>query len=454
MAPDTAARTTSPLQPETPAYLASRARSATLIGAAGLGTFFALVAVTRNTFLFDLGKVACVFSRLILLNLALAATASRWAPRRWAIYAYEGVLVVVLSIILHRLGGLMMGILLITYAFPVIHGEMLRSDSSVFVTANLCAACYAVMAWVEHGSLRDVGVDTQQQIAFVALSCLTLNFVAVSANRYGSQLRNLARHLQAKVAERTVELSAVNAELAAKARALEEKQEELKSFVYTVTHDLKSPLSAILLIADLLLQREAVGLAAESREDLERIVRLAGGTEDMIRDLLELFRITSQPEAPAWVELGVLVEGALETLRPQIAAKGARVEVGALPRVWGQPRKLGHVVSNLLGNAVKYVAADHGEITVSGGVENGSARLSVRDNGIGIPPAYHRGIFELFGRVPGQEQEVDDRAVGGRGGGLAVVKRIVEAHEGSVAVESRPGAGSCFTVRLPASGEG
>src|SRR5437899_1965114 len=143
--PDTAARTTSPLRPETPANLASRARSATLIGAAGLATFFAVVAVTRDIFLFDLGKVAWLFSGLILLNLGLAATAPRWAPWRWAIYAYEAFQVIVLSVILHRLGGLMMGILLITYAFPVIHGEMLRSDSSVFATANLCGACYAVM---------------------------------------------------------------------------------------------------------------------------------------------------------------------------------------------------------------------------------------------------------------------------------------------------------------------
>src|SRR5436305_1693952 len=317
--PDTAARTTSPLRPETPANLASRARSATLIGAAGLATFFAVVAITRNIFLFDLGRVAWLFSGLILLNLGLAATAPRWAPWRWAIYAYEAFQVIVLSVILYRLGGLMMGILLITYRR---------------------------------------------------------------------------------------------------------------------------------------LQREGAGLAAEGREDLERIVRLAGGTEDMIRDLLELFRITSQPEAPAWVELGALVERALETLRPQIAAKQVRVEIGPLPRVWGQGRKLGHVVSNLLGNAVKYVAAEQGEIAVSGGAANGSVSLSVRDNGIGIPPAYHRGIFELFGRVPGREQEVDGRAVGGTGVGLAIVKRIVEAHRGSVAVESAPGAGSCFTVRLPADGGG
>jgi signal transduction histidine kinase len=452
MAPETAARTTSPLPPETPAHLASRARSATLIAAAGLSTFFAVVAATRHVFLFDLGRVAWLFTGLILLNLLLAASAPRWAPWRFAVYAYQSFQVIVLSVILHRLGGVMMGILFITYAFPVIHGEMLRSDSWVFVTANLCGACYAAMAMVESPSLTDVGIDVHQQAAFVAIAFLTLNFVALYANRYGHQMRNLADRLQEKVAERTAELTAVNLELAAKARALEDKQDELKSFVYTVTHDLKSPLSAILLIADLLQQREGAALPAESREDLERIVRLASGTEDMIRDLLGLFRITSQPEAPGWVELGVLVARALETLRPQIAAKGVRVEVGALPRVWGQPRKLGHVVDNLLGNAVKYVAAERGEITVSGGAENGSVRLAVRDNGIGIPPAYHRGIFEVFGRVPGQEQEVDGRAVGGTGIGLAIVRRIVEAHRGSVAVESAPGAGSCFTVRLPAAG--
>ncbi len=437
---------------ETPAYHARRARSATLIAAAGLATFFAVVYVTRQIFLFDIGRVAWPFTGLIVLNLLLALTAPRWSPWRWAVYAYEAVQVILLSVILHRLGGLNIGILLITYAFPVIHGEMLRSDAFVFVTANLCGVCYAVMARVESQVLHEVGVETAQQVALVAIAFLTLNFVALYANRYGHQMRNLARHLQEKVAERTAELTAVNAELAAKARALEEKQDELRSFVYTVTHDLKSPLSAILLNADLLLQREGAGLAAESREDLERIVRLAGGTEDMIRDLLGLFRITSQPEASAWVELDEVVKHALETVRPQLVAKGVRVTVGPLPRVWGQPRKLEHVVANLIGNAVKYVPGGGGEIVVSGVLENGTVQLAVRDNGIGIPPAYHRAIFELFGRVPAPEQVVDGRAVGGTGVGLAIVSRIVEAHRGSVGVESAPGAGSCFTVRLPAAG--
>jgi signal transduction histidine kinase len=342
----------------------------------------------------------------------------------------------------------MMGPLLITYAFPVILAEMF--DSSVFAIANVSALSYAVLAWVQSKDLSEVGINTDQQIGFACLAFVVFNFLALYTNRYGYQLRNLARHLQEKVAERTAELTAMNREIGAKARALEEKQEELRNFVYTVTHDLKSPLSAILLTADLLLQRDGQALDAESREDLERIVRLAGGTEDMIRDLLELFKITSLPEAPTWVELGTLVDRALETLRPQIAAKGVQVEVASLPRVWGEPRKLAHVVTNLLSNALKYVPAGSGRVEVSGALEDGSVLLSVRDNGIGIAAAYQRGIFDLFGRVPGQEQVVDGQAVGGTGVGLAIVKRIVEGHQGTVAVESEPGAGSRFTVRLPA----
>jgi signal transduction histidine kinase len=430
---------------------ASRARVAALIGAAGLATYFAYVVATRHIFLFDVGSVAPLFCTLIATNLVLAATARRWASWRRAIYVYQALQVVACTVILHRLGGVMMGSLLITYAFPVILAEMFGSDAGVFVTANVSASSYAAMAWVERAALSEVGIDTDQQVAFVVFAFLVLNFLALYTNRYGRQLRNLAHNLSEKVAERTAELTAVNAELAANARALEAKQEELRTFVYAVTHDLKSPLSAILLTADLLLQRDGT-FHPEARAELERIAHLADGTEDMIRDLLELFRITSLPEACTWVELDALVAEALERLRPQITAKRIQVAVAPLPRVWGQPRKLAHVVSNLLGNAVKYVPAGRGEIEVSGTSESGSVLLRVRDNGIGIAQAYHRGIFELFGRVPEQEQTVDGERVGGTGVGLAIVKRIVEAHRGSVTVVSTPGAGSDFEVRMPGGG--
>ena len=445
-------RETAETSPGTLAYATTRARTAALIAAAGLATYLGFVATTRNVFLFDFRGVAPMFVALILLNLLLAATAQTWATWRWAIYCYELFQVVACTVILYRLGGLMMGPLMFTYAFPVILAEMFHSDSSVFVIANWSAFCYGVLAWLQNHELAEVGIDSQQQAGFVLLAFLAFNSLALYTNRYGYQLRNLARHLQQKVAERTVELTDVNRELAAKARALEEKQEELRTFVYTVTHDLKSPLSAILLTADLFLEREAGTLGAESREDLERIVRLAGGTEDMIRDLLGLFRITSQPEAAEWVDLHRVVERAVEGLRPQISAKRVQISVGALPSVWAQPSKLEHVVTNLLGNAIKYVSAGRGRVDVAGTTENGAVVFSVADNGIGIAEAYQRGIFDLFGRVPGAEQVVDGEVAAGTGVGLAIVKRIVEAHQGSVSVESRPGAGSRFTVRLPTDG--
>ncbi len=437
-----------PLFPDTAAYQVTRARTAALIAAAGIATYFAFVAATRNVFLFDLRVVAPIFCGLIAFNLVLAATARLWAPRRWFVYVHQVLQVVLCTVVLGRLGGLMMGALLITYAFPVILAEMF--DSSVFAIANVSAVSYAALAWVQSKDLSEVGIKADQQVGFVLMAFLVFNFLALYTNRYGYQLRNLTRHLQEKVTERTAALTAMNREIGAKARALEEKQDELKDFVYTVTHDLKSPLSAILLTADLLLQREGAQLRPESREDLERIVRLAGGTEDMIRDLLELFKITSLPEAATWVELDTLVDRTLQTLGPQIAAKGVRVEVARLPRVWGEPRKLAHVVANLLSNALKYVGNGRGRVEVSGVLDDGHVVFSVRDNGIGISPAYQRGIFDLFGRVPAPEQVVDGEAVGGTGVGLAIVKRIVEAHRGTVSVDSEPGAGSRFTVRLPA----
>jgi signal transduction histidine kinase len=433
-------------------------RAELLMGVAGLATYLASVLVANQAFHFaHLGTAVAILVGLIAINVGLAVSAPLWTAWRGVPALYGGLHAVVMTFLLHLLGRHRLGLLFIVYIFPVFHSAMLGgSERSVFVTANLCAVAYGALALAEvRGWLpgTDFPLPGGQEAALVLLGFLTLNFLAIYANRYGAQLRHFAGRLQQRVAERTAELTAVNQELGAKAQALEDKQEQLKTFVYIVTHDLKNPVSAVLLTADLLLGREGGALSAEGREDLERIVRLAGGTEDMIRDLLGLFRITSAPEAPGWVALDDLVGRALETLGPQVAVKGVRVDVGRLPRVWGQPGKLGAVVANLLSNAVKYVPADRGEIVVRGGVENGHVVVSVADNGIGIAAPYHRGIFELFGRVPAGEQQVDGQPAGGTGVGLAIVKRVVDAHHGTVAVESSPGAGSRFTVCLPGAPE-
>jgi len=426
----------------------SRVRTAALIGAAGLTTYLGFVAATRRVFLFPLAAVVPLFAGLILLNLILALTAEWWGGRRRSIFIQLAFQATVIMLILHRLGGVMMGALLVTGAFPIILAEMF--GISVFGIANVLTASYAVLVYVESSQLREVGIGIDQQVAFAVMAFLVFNWLAIYTNRYSQQLGRLAENLRQKVAERTRELTTVNQQLAANARALQAKQEEFRDFVYAVTHDLKGPVNAILLTADLLTQRNLAGLDAESREELDRIVRLAAATEDMIRDLLDLFRITSLSEDPEWVELSRVTEAAVETLRPKLLAKHTRVEVNGLPRVWGQPSKLARVVANLLDNAVKYVPAGRGRIEVAGGLENGHVVLTVRDNGIGIPEPYRRSIFDLFVRVPPEEQLVEGETVPGSGVGLNVVKRIVETHGGTVSVDCAARAGTCFTVRLPA----
>jgi signal transduction histidine kinase len=182
------------------------------------------------------------------------------------------------------------------------------------------------------------------------------------------------------------------------------------------------------------------------------MVRLASGAENMLRDLLDLFRATSTPEPDGWVDLDALVREVLEALHARLDAKQIRHELHPLPRVWGQAHKLHHVFANLLDNAVKYVRFA-GHVAVSARVEDSAAIISVHDDGIGIPPEYHEAIFRLFGRVPAVEQDAERAAVAGSGVGLASVKRIVELHGGTVWVESALAQGSTFSIRLPIAEE-
>jgi hypothetical protein len=231
--------------------------------------------------------------------------------------------------------------------------------------------------------------------------------------------------------------------------ALREKQRELEALVWALAHDLKTPLTTITITADLLRERAARALTDEDRDDLDRIRRLSAHTEDMMRALLDFFRVTQGGEEPGPVDVGALVVQALDALRPQIDARRARVEVAALPVAWGRPRQLGRVLANLLGNAVRYVRAGEGVVRVTGGDDGAWTTIAVEDNGIGIPAGFHGVVFELFGRVTPEQHRVDGRVVDGTGVGLALVRRVVEAHGGTVAIDSAPGRGSRFTVRLP-----
>jgi len=219
--------------------------------------------------------------------------------------------------------------------------------------------------------------------------------------------------------------------------------------VATVSHELKTPLTSVRLVLHLLLE-ETVGpltpkqteLLVDARDNAERLLK-------MIEHLLALARLeksqdalTLQAESPI-----DLLRVAAHALAPRAEAKHVEVvvqEAPDLPLVAVDPVRLGHVLNNLLDNALTYTESP-GRITLSAERDGEDrVRLSVADTGIGIPPQYLPHVFDKFFRVPGQSMGT------GTGLGLAIVREIVTAHRGEITCQSEPGRGTVFQLTLPA----
>ncbi len=216
-------------------------------------------------------------------------------------------------------------------------------------------------------------------------------------------------------------------------------------FVSTVSHDLRSPLTAILGYVELITR---VGEVNDLQRDFIRRVQISvRNITDLINDLLDLGRIEAGMDArKEWVPMGVITRYAVEALQSYVEAKDIRLILDVpdeLPQIYGDPIRLRQVVDNLLGNAVRYTPKG-GQIRLSLAAEDEQMILRVADSGIGIPLSEQAKIFEKFYRGSNVPEEST-----GSGLGLAIVKSIVENHQGRVWVESTPGRGTCFTVVLP-----
>jgi NtrC-family two-component system sensor histidine kinase KinB len=227
----------------------------------------------------------------------------------------------------------------------------------------------------------------------------------------------------------------------------ERKQEELKrGVISTVSHQLKSPLTSIRMAIHLLLE-ERIGsltpkqaeLLVAAREDSDRL-------HSILNNLLDISRIESGKVEMNFRKVSPhsMVFEALEPF--QMDFKDRNVTLGTelqddLPEVWADTARMNHVFANLLSNALRYTPPG-GKVTVLGKTDEEWVRFSISDSGKGIPSQYLARIFEQFFRVPDQGTET------GAGLGLAIVKEIVEAHGGTVKVESRLGEGSTFTFTL------
>jgi light-regulated signal transduction histidine kinase (bacteriophytochrome) len=233
-------------------------------------------------------------------------------------------------------------------------------------------------------------------------------------------------------------------QLAAAKEALRGREEELRQFAWLAGHDLQEPLRTVHSYAQLL-QRNWPGPLDEANAERFRFLQDAvGRMRNLIDDLVKWSRLNAagQPcDEP--VDTFGMVHFVMSTLKPALEESGGTIACDALPTVRGNMSQITQLFQNLLDNALKYRRKeDPPRIRVSA-TRNGEAwEFAVVDNGIGIDPAYHQRIFEPFKRLHGREYP-------GTGLGLALCKRIVEAHGGHIRVESEPGRGSTFFFTIP-----
>lgn len=311
-------------------------------------------------------------------------------------------------------------------------------------------------AFVEDAALTDEGLRSRMLVPLIfrseILGALTLNSnmpdaygpddvalmvsladqVAIALNnaRLYEQVQQQAALLERRVRERTAQL--------------ESAVKDLEGFSYSVSHDLRAPLRAIDSFSDIVLQEYGGRLDPEGRRLLGVVRENTAKMGRLIEDILAFSRAGRRDLVLTDVDLDALVAEALAGLRPQIGERAIAFRLAPLPRIAVDRPAFLQVLVNLLSNAIKFTRGrEDARIEVAGAAAGDHWTLSVRDNGVGFDPRYAHKLFGVFQRLHAAEE------FEGTGIGLAIVKRIVEKHGGTVRAEGSPDGGAAFHLSMP-----
>lgn len=232
-----------------------------------------------------------------------------------------------------------------------------------------------------------------------------------------------------------------DAELKKKSEELAVSNQDLEQFAYVASHDLQEPLRMVSSYVQLLENRYKDKLDQDARDFIHFAIEGTNRMRNLINSLLEYSRI-NRPRPFEKINTTRLLTEVTSNLKQSIDESKARVVVGDIPEINGDPGLIAQLFQNLVSNAIKFRSSTPPEIEISGTDKEGEWLFSVKDNGIGIKKEYHHKIFVIFQRLHTKEQYP------GTGIGLAVCKKIVERHGGKIRVESDEGKGSTFYFTL------
>ena len=257
----------------------------------------------------------------------------------------------------------------------------------------------------------------------------------------GKPLRMLGAHNDVTALKRA-ESSAL-----ADKRAAEAANEELRSFAYSVSHDLKSPANTLCMLMSELAALSAIRDDDESKAIVDMGAKTANRMRELIENVLDYTQVVGESAGFELISLNDLLADTLSHMKSDIEDAEATIDVGKLPEIQGNETHLSLLFQNLIGNALKFRRTDT-PLSISIRAEQSDClegtAITVADNGIGIAKKYQDRIFEMFHRLH-QKEDYD-----GCGLGLSLCRRIAIHHGGQISLRSSPGQGAAFTVDLPA----
>ena len=262
--------------------------------------------------------------------------------------------------------------------------------------------------------------------------------------------KKFTNELEVKVAQRTKELNQKNLDL-------EEMNKELQSFAYISSHDLQEPLRKIQTFASQITERESVNLSSYGIDKFERMQRAAHRMQTLIQDLLAYSRTSTLEKNFEVTDLKAIIEEIKDDLKDDLQLKKATIEIGEMCDVKVIPFQFRQILYNLFSNALKFSSEERTPI-IKIDCKNGKGidfnnkklindtnytQITVVDNGIGFEQEYSEKIFQVFQRLHGKDEYI------GTGIGLAIVKKIIENHNGVIVANGKVNEGATFDIYIP-----